>query len=314
MKIEKKFFQHLRKGSFFKEHEKILVAFSGGGDSVSLVQLLLSVQNVYHLDIHLAYVNHDLRKTSLEEERFVRQFASQYNLPLHVKKWQEGKKLTSGIEVSARNFRYDFFAELLKREHFTKLLTAHHADDLTETIVMKLIRGSHFFRLSSLSERRKFQHSELIRLLLPFSKSELEEYLQEKNQHFIFDESNESSKYFRNRVRNEVLPFIKKENPAYVQAMNNFSKTNEYLRQFLQKTAQGFFKENLKKNTLSGLKFLSREERFIYLMMFFENRLEINKHQLEETLNLLEGKQFPKEVQLTNGNILQIHADNVTIL
>jgi tRNA(Ile)-lysidine synthase TilS/MesJ len=229
--------------------------------------------------------------------------------------------LDKGIEAKAREFRYNFFQELAMELGITKVVTAHHGDDLTETILMKLIRGSYLPHMSGILAKRKLGEIEIIRPLLKFSKMELETYLKEKEQDYIFDYSNKSKKYFRNRIRLDILPKIQHENPNYIQNMNIFSKDIVYLSEFLKETSEDFFKKNLyitdKTFVLKGLRKLNRSQRFVFITQVFEQyyqgKIVISQKQIEQILDGLEGKQFPLRIQLPKNKVLHLKSDELAL-
>lgn len=200
--MKERFLKVTQDGHFFDKHSLVLIAVSGGKDSMNVLHLLYNYRVVLGIEIGVAHVNYQQRPEAIQEERYVREWAKQRQLPFYVS-YFEGKF----SEENARKMRYDFFKKVMKEHHYTALVTAHHADDQAETIFMRLIRGSRLFHLSGMKVVQPFAGGELIRPLLSFRKSELLEF-----EHFE-DKSNYSSAYFRNRIRNTYLPTLTKENP-----------------------------------------------------------------------------------------------------
>ena len=160
---DRDFLNHLLKRGYFKNHSKVIVALSGGLDSMFLFHLLSTYKNELNIELVVAHVNHKQRPESDEEEEALRNLARQTGTPFYVAHFTG--RFT---EAGARQFRYDFFREVMRETSATALVTAHHADDQVETIFMRLIRGVRLHHLSAIKEKQKFNQGELIRnLYLP---------------------------------------------------------------------------------------------------------------------------------------------------
>jgi tRNA(Ile)-lysidine synthase TilS/MesJ len=190
-----------------------------------------------------------------------------------------------------------------------------------ETILMKFIRGTYILHLSGIKQKRKRNNCEIIRPLLHFSKAELEEYLNEKGISFIYDASNESDKYFRNRIRTNILPHIQAQNPNYIEKVNQFSQEVSYLSDFLAIETQKFYEKHLVINEngfwLTGLKRLNRAQKFVYISQVFEKyyqgELIISQVQMENLLDGLSQNQYPLTIQLQFGAYLQLKSDELRL-
>lgn len=198
------FLKVTREGHFFDHHQKVLIAVSGGLDSMNLLHLLYQFREELGIEVGIAHVNHQQRAESREEENYLRQFASELDIPFFVDYFTG-----TFTEKNARHFRYAFFKEVMKKEGYTALVTAHHADDQAETIFMRLLRGSRLLHVSGMVAVQPFGNGELIRPLLSFKKEELDELV-----HFE-DASNQKDTYLRNRIRNTYIPLLAQENPRF---------------------------------------------------------------------------------------------------
>lgn len=322
MKLERKFFHYLKKEQLFEKGDKVLLAFSGGADSVGAFWLLWSVRQVFHLEISLCYVNHGLREDSQDEATFVRMFAHENKVALFETVWEEGKNTTTNVEENAREFRYKFLEQIQREYGFDKTVTAHHGDDLVETILMKLLRGTYLPNLIGIRKERIFSSGKLVRVLLPYSKCELLEYMREKKQMFVEDSTNESEQYFRNRVRKTLLPFIQKENPSYLNRFNHFSKEVSYFNDFTQTLAQVYLKENMRQTkdgfVLKNMKKNTRAQNYIYLSQAFQSigiaDIVLNFEQLEQILDALESPQSPLVIQLEKGRQVKVTTKELEFL
>ncbi len=202
-----RFIDHIAQGTLFSLKDKIVIAVSGGLDSVVLCQLCR--QAGYQFSI--AHCNFNLRETeSTRDENFVRNLAEKFRAEIFVENFDTDayaaiNKLS--IQLAARNLRYTWFAQLKKEQNFYGVLLAHHANDNIETVMMNFFRGT---GLEGLTGMLPVRDGIFIRPLLPFYRKELEEFAAENNLEWVEDSSNASSKYTRNFFRNELLPQIKK--------------------------------------------------------------------------------------------------------
>lgn len=207
------FLNHFLEKGYFKDHSRVVLALSGGLDSMFLFHLLSNYQKKLGIELFLAHVNHKQRPESDDEEIELRKLAEQVGVPIYVAHFTGDFS-----EANARQFRYDFFREVMEKTSSTALVTAHHADDQAETILMRLIRGVRLQHLSAIKERQTFDKGELIRPLLSFYKKDFTEV-----EHFE-DRTNKENHYFRNRVRNIYLPQLEKENIQLKRAFLEFGK------------------------------------------------------------------------------------------
>lgn len=199
---------------------KLILAFSGGVDSAVLLDLLIHLPETTRPNLSLAYFNHQLRADSDQEEQLVRQIAAAYQVPLHVGHWQHGQQTS---EATARQARYDFLADVLQETAADGLITAHHGDDLLETMLLKLIRSGELNELPGLKALTEFRDWSLWRPLLPFSKEALREYAGQQQLIHIEDTTNQLDFTPRNRLRHHVVPILKQENPQLLAHANLFS-------------------------------------------------------------------------------------------
>ncbi|MGT2926405.1 tRNA lysidine(34) synthetase TilS [Streptococcus cuniculipharyngis] len=196
-----KLLAHVQKNGYFKNHRQVLIAVSGGVDSMNLLHFLHNYREKLEINLGVAHVNHGQRAEAAVEAEYLATWAKEKGLAFYQANF-------SGpfTEERARNFRYDFFKKVMAKESYTALVTAHHADDQVETVFMRLLRGSRLRYLRGIQPVQKFGQGELIRPLLAFAKKDLPEVF-----HFE-DSSNQSLTYFRNRVRQQYLPLLEQEN------------------------------------------------------------------------------------------------------
>ena len=222
MNLLNEFKRHLLEGRFFNSQNRLLVAVSTGVDSMVLVDLIQRLPSKQRPFIMVAHVNHHLRKQSNQEEQFLRQYCQQHSLPLAVHQWPPAEHPQTGIEMAARNMRYRFFAEVMTNYQLDTLVTAHHGDDLAETMLMKLTRGGQLNQLIGIADQRVFHNGWLVRPLLPFSKDTLVHYARHRNLRWYEDVTNHDLGIQRNRYRHEIIPLLKKENPQFLRHLYHY--------------------------------------------------------------------------------------------
>lgn len=197
--------------------QTVLVAVSGGADSMALLSLLSGMRAEWSLTIHVVHVNHQLRGDESEEDRmFVQNWCQQRNI--HFREYRvdvlaEKQTEKVGTQAAAHTLRYQAFAAEMDRVNADVLATAHHGDDNTESVLMKLNRGTSPYLRLGIAMERQFEHGRLIRPLLCVTKEAILKYCTEKKILHRDDSSNESDSYTRNRYRKYVVPELKKENP-----------------------------------------------------------------------------------------------------
>jgi len=220
--VLKSFQEHIDEKFPFLVEKRLLVAISGGLDSVALTHLCQDSG----LNISLVHCNFNLRGTESDaDEAFILNLAEHLNLEVFIdsfltEDYAKANKLST--QMAARELRYDWFYDLAETLSFDYILTAHHADDNLETFLINLSRGTGIAGLTGIPEI----HGKLIRPLLPFSREYLENYAIQNNITWREDSSNATNKYLRNKIRHQVVPILKEVNP---QILPNFQTTIEHL-------------------------------------------------------------------------------------
>jgi len=199
----------------------VLLALSGGADSVALLHLLMMLQQEESFTLSAVHINHGLREASTKEEEFVRTLAAASDMPLHIKRVSVSR--TGNLEAAARTARYAAFVEVLKASQSNVLALAHHAGDQAETVMMHLMRGAGLDGLSGMEEYR----APYWRPLLLCSKALLLEYLDDEGISHVLDESNLDLRFLRNDLRHNVLTRLEGHAPG---AIVRIAKTAQMLR------------------------------------------------------------------------------------
>ena len=203
--MENKVLAFLRRYEMVKPGDRIICAVSGGADSVALLWCMWMLRDKLDITVEAAHFNHHLRGAESDrDEQFVRDFCDFHDIPLHVGGGTvvPGKK---GLEAAARDARYAFLRALNGT-----IATAHTADDNAETLLLHLIRGSGLRGLGGITPKT----DGLIRPMLDVTRTEVEEYLAKNWISHVEDSSNAGDAFLRNRIRHEVMPLLKRENPC----------------------------------------------------------------------------------------------------
>ena len=222
----------------FLRHKRLLIAISGGIDSVVLTHLCLKAQ----LDLTLAHCNFKLRGAESDaDESFVKELADNLGLEVFIQDFDtEGymnlNKLS--LQMAARELRYQWFQELSTQLHFDYILTAHHADDNLETFLINFTRGTGLNGLTGIP----ILNDNIVRPLLPFSRDEILQLATESGWSWREDGSNKSRKYLRNKLRHEVVPILKSINPnligSFQSTVNNLNDTADIVEESLNAVAK----------------------------------------------------------------------------
>lgn len=229
---------------FFKQHhfklknKTVIVAASGGPDSMALVNMLNELQKKEKFTLILAHLDHQLREDSEQETTLLSQYCHEHRLRLVNAKWPKDLQPQTGIEAAARAYRYSFLQTVMQKYHGDYLLTAHHGDDLLENILLKLIRSGYPEEMNSLQAVSKRQGMLLLRPLLSFSKKELLAYDRKHQLKFIEDQTNFEDNTMRNRLRHYVVPLLKKENPQLLKNALRFSNEENLLTNLANKNVR----------------------------------------------------------------------------
>ena len=305
-----KFERNLKKTDLIKEGDEIFVALSGGPDSVCLFDLLNELKDKLGIKLSACHYNHKIRGADSDrDEEFVVELCRDRGVDL-IKESHKGGRLMKS-EQEAREARYDFFEKITKEARGAKIAIAHNSDDLAETFVFRLVRGSGPRGLKSIPVvREKF-----IRPLLDFSKDEVLKYLEERGQEFCHDKTNDDVKYSRNYIRRHVMPGLVKLNPKAASNIKNFSKLMEDQGEYIDKVVLSNYDVLAKK---SGKKIEIDIEKFEKLEIIIQSNLliksasqlgydkDISKTHIENILTMIENKEGGKHLPLPHSLRVEI--------
>jgi tRNA(Ile)-lysidine synthase len=295
----------------FGRGAKIVVGVSGGPDSVCLLDVLAKIAPKADLELIIAHVNYGLRgKDSEKDQEFVARLAEKYKLITYGLQPAIGK---NSSENELRNIRYDFFEEVRKENNFDFIAVAHNADDQAETFLMRVIRGSGLQGLSGM----KYKNNFIIRPLLGISRKEILEYLKKNNLSYRTDKTNSQNLFFRNKVRNNLIPYLEKNyNPtvrktisdAVTSIADDYSFLEDYGQQLI-----GKHKELSVKNLLALHPALQRRVLLLYIRRQQGNLKDIESAHIEEALKALRSTKGKNQVVVFKGLKLVRKGDKVII-
>ena len=231
--LVKKFQNTCFQNELLKKGDRIILAISGGPDSISMLDIFSHLQKKYSLNLIIAHVNYGLRGIdSNRDEKFVRKLAKDYEIKIIVKKIKVSKNKIS--ENILREIRYDFFKKLRADYNFDCIAVAHNADDQAETFLMRIIRGSGTSGLTAM----KFKNGHIIRPLLSITRQEILTYIKENKLKYRIDKTNRQNKFLRNKIRNKLIPILEKNfNPKIKQTIFDYLVSISEDSQYLEKTA-----------------------------------------------------------------------------
>ncbi len=300
----------------FNIGDTIVIGCSTGPDSMALLDMLIKAREKYKLKIICAHVNHKLRKQSEEEEAFIKEYCKSKNVLIEL--MAIDKYGDDNFHNEARNIRYNFFEKLVRKYNANYLMTAHHGDDLIETVLMRIIRGSNLNGYSGIHKVTPMEGYKIVRPLIYYTKKELEEYDKENNVKYFIDESNLKDKYTRNRYRKYILPFLKEEDANVHKKFLKFSENLEEAAKFIDKERDKAITSIINKKTNRILideflkidKYIQKEILYYIMEDFYQDDLIlVNDKHIDLLMYLINSKKSNLVVNLPN-EILAIKSYN----
>lgn len=235
--IEQKVIKFINSHSLLRMNDRVLVALSGGPDSVFLLHFLKKYQNKFKIELAAFHLNHLIRKSADKEQEFCAKLCKKLSIPFYaenfdVKSFAVKNKIS--VEEAGRKIRYDYLNKYALKFNFNLIATAHNADDNAETVLLNLTKGTGIKGFAGIPVKR----DNIVRPVLCLRKNEILDFLKKNKIKFIIDESNLSEKYERNFLRLKIIPLIEnKLNPQFVNSVlttsANLQSFNSYLNKFL---------------------------------------------------------------------------------
>ena len=229
----------------FNRPDSVLVAVSGGPDSVVLVHVLYSLAAEYSLRMAIAHLNHSLRGPESDRDaEFVTAYARQLDVPIYsekkdVRAYQRNRRIS--LEEAARKIRYEFFDTVAAGHGYNKIALGHHSDDNAELILMNLLRGSGPLGLSGISPVRD---GKIVRPLIHLNRSDILDYIAENKLQFVVDTSNNDFSYRRNKIRHHLIPELRESyNPRIGETLNRLGDIMRAEKQWIEDALEPVFKQ-----------------------------------------------------------------------
>ena len=302
--------QRNQQNPLWQQSDRLLLAVSGGVDSMALLRLFELLPVKERPFFAVAHVNHQLRAAAQKEETFLAAYCQERGIPFHVYQWQQAAPEAGNLEARARTMRYQFFTELCQTHHYRAVLTGHHGDDQGETFLLKLTRGTQLKDLVGMMPISQRQGVTIIRPLLPYRKEELRAFARTEQLVYFEDETNSSADYARNRLRQQVLPVLKAENANFLQHIHNLVKQIEYANTIIGKNTAQLQAQLLKQVgpeeweiDLSGFLAQDVSSQYMFLVALLQEALinqgvSVQEEHLEAVLSLWRGERAAGEIHL----------------
>ena len=313
--MKEKVLETIKKYNLIENRDKLVLAVSGGPDSIAMLNILNEIKKDGIIDFSfcVAHVNHMIREEAKDDEEYVKKYCKENNIDFYsrsidVQKLANNNKV--GTEEAGRYARYRFFDEILEKTGSNKISIAHNKNDKAETIIMNIFRGSGITGLKGIEAKR----GKYIRPLIECERFEIENYCEEEKLNPRIDKTNFENTYTRNKIRNIVIPYVKKEfNPNIVETLNRLSELVIDEEKFIEKQIEKIYKELLisegEKEIVIDLKSFNNQERVIKsrIILYTITRLfgtskEIAKVHIDDIIKLC-SKNIGNKYLTPNKNV-----------
>ena len=299
--MKSKVFETIKKYNLIEHGDKLVLGVSGGPDSIAMLDILNEIKIDEKIDLNfqivVAHINHMIREEADDDEKFVKDFCKKKNIEFYSKSIDVQKLANTnkiGTEEAGRNVRYKFFNEVLVKTNSNKVAIAHNKNDKAETIIMNFMRGSGISGLKGIEEKRE----KYIRPLIECERIEIEDYCEKNNLQPRVDKTNFENEYTRNKIRNIVIPYVKREfNPNIINTIDRLSKLvkeeEEYIEKQVKKSYYNLIVEETEKQIVLDLRKFNQEEKVIKsrlvlytIMRLFGTSKGIEKIHVEDVIKL----------------------------
>ena len=279
-----------KKYNLIENDDIIVVGFSGGPDSVFLVEILKKLKNFINFKIYLVHINHLLRGEDADsDENFSFEYAKKNNLEIFIKRIpvkEIAKEIGKTLEEVGREERYKFFSEIYEKVGATKIATAHNKDDQIETFLFRLIRGTSLQGLEGI----KIKNNNVIRPISEIYKKDILEYLNKNEIQYKIDKTNFENEFTRNSIRLDLIPFI--EERYNIKFKDKIFSLIEEIRENNQNNSLNLsdYVNSENKIILEKMKFLSNFDKKNLLSLFLNKKnIEVNRNKIDEISSLIKS-------------------------
>jgi len=299
-------YQFLMEEVKLKYSDVVVVGVSGGPDSMALLHLMSRVKKALDVSVVCGHVNHNVRKESADEKIFVEKFCRNNDIifdSMIIEDYGD-----DNFHNEARSKRYKYFAQVVKEYGAKYLLTAHHGDDLIETILMRIVRGSTLRGYSGFSKIVDMGEYKILRPLIQVTKQEIFDYIKNNGIPFVQDASNQKDVYTRNRFRKYIVPEFKKEEPNVHKKFYKFSNTLLEYNAYIDKQVRKIMPNVFIQNTIKIPEFLDLDHliamKVIYSVfesIYQDDLMLITDHHADLVYNLISSKKANTYIYLPNN-------------
>jgi tRNA(Ile)-lysidine synthase len=253
-----KFKKTIEKTKVVERSDKVLLAVSGGPDSITLMHLFWRLRKTLRIELAMAYLDHGLRKDAAREARMIQRYGEKLDIPvivraLRVKQAARAQKIS--LETAGRNLRYQALSDIARETACNKIATGHTANDNAETMLMWLVRGTGVEGLAGVPVCRPGDgDTAIIRPMLSVTRAEIVEYLRRQKLRYSIDQTNYTLDFTRNRMRHQAIPLLESFNPRLIEHLYNLSRIlaeeNEFLNSFASRAMRSIVRVFPKRITL----------------------------------------------------------------
>lgn len=290
MKLFREILNINKKYNLIESNDIIVVGFSGGPDSVFLVEMLKKLQHFFNFKIYLVHINHLLRGEDADsDENFSFEYAKKNNLEIFIKRIpvkEIAKEIGKTLEEVGREERYKFFSEIYKKVRATKIATAHNKDDQIETFLFRLIRGTSLQGLEGI----KIKNNNVIRPISEIYKKDILEYLNKNEIQYKIDKTNFENEFTRNSIRLDLIPFI--EERYNIKFKDKIFSLIKEIRENNQNNSLNLsdYTDSENRIILEKTKFLSNFDKKNLLSLFLNKKnIEVNRNKIDEISSLIKN-------------------------
>ena len=262
----------------------VIIGVSAGPDSMALLNIL---QKNLKCNLVCAHINHNIRIQSDEEELYLKEYCKNNNIIFESMKIKSYNQ--NNFENEAREKRYQFYEEILNKYNSHNLFLAHHGDDLIETIIMKIVRGSNLEGYAGIKMISQLDNYKIIRPLLSITKDDIIKYNKENNINYYIDITNEDTKYTRNRYRKYILPLLKKEDKSIHKKFLKYSNTLQEYDNYINYEIENKI-NNIYINNKINITTLNKEHSFMKknIIFYILSKLYNNKSNIIKEKNIID--------------------------
>ncbi|WP_335996719.1 tRNA lysidine(34) synthetase TilS [Fusobacterium polymorphum] len=290
MKLFREILNINKKYNLIESNDIIVVGFSGGPDSVFLVEMLKKLQHFFNFKIYLVHINHLLRGEDADsDENFSFEYAKKNNLEIFIKRIpvkEIAKEIGKTLEEVGREERYKFFSEIYKKVRATKIATAHNKDDQIETFLFRLIRGTSLQGLEGI----KIKNNNVIRPISEIYKKDILKYLNKNEIQYKIDKTNFENEFTRNSIRLDLIPFI--EERYNIKFKDKIFSLIKEIRENNQNNSLNLsdYTDSENRIILEKTKFLSNFDKKNLLSLFLNKKnIEVNRNKIDEISSLIKS-------------------------